>query len=66
MYIEGLDELDNKIIEVVKENARLTYSEIGEKVEVSRISVKKRMEGHLMITGDLMIQRGNQMMILRL
>ena len=31
MYIEGLDELDNKIIEVVKENARLTYSEIGEK-----------------------------------
>ena len=28
MYIEGLDELDNKIIEVVKENARLTYSEI--------------------------------------
>ena len=44
MYIEGLDELDNKIIEVVKENARLTYSEIGEKVGVSRISVKKRME----------------------
>ena len=41
MYIEGLDELDNKIIEVVKENARLTYSEIGEKVGVSRISVKK-------------------------
>lgn len=44
MYIEGLDKLDNKIIEVVKENARLTYSEIGEKVGVSRISVKKRME----------------------
>lgn len=44
MYIEGLDELDNKIIEVVKENARLTYSEIGEKVGVPRISVKKRME----------------------
>ena len=41
MYIEGLDELDNKIIEVVKENVRLTYSEIGEKVGVSRISVKK-------------------------
>lgn len=44
MYIEGLDELDNKIIEIVKDNARLTYSEIGEKVGVSRISVRKRME----------------------
>lgn len=44
MYIEGLDELDNKIIEVIKDNARLTYSEIGEKVGVSRISVRKRME----------------------
>ena len=44
MYIEGLDELDNRIIEIVKENARLTYSEIGEKVGVSRISVRKRME----------------------
>lgn len=44
MYIEDLDELDNKIIEIVKDNARLTYSEIGEKVGVSRISVRKRME----------------------
>ena len=44
MYIEGLDELDNRIIDVVKNNARLTYSEIGEKVGVSRVSVRKRME----------------------
>lgn len=44
MYIEGLDELDNKIIEIIRENARLTYSEIGEKVGVTRISVKKRMD----------------------
>ena len=28
--------------------------------------IRKMMEGCLMITGDLMIQRGNQMMILRL
>lgn len=44
MYIEGLDELDNKIIEIIKDNARLTYSEIGAKAGVSRISVRKRME----------------------
>ena len=44
MHIEGLDELDNRIIEIIKDNARLTYSEIGAKAGVSRISVKKRME----------------------
>ena len=44
LYIEGLYELDNKIIEIIKDNARLTYSEIGAKAGVSRISVRKRME----------------------
>lgn len=44
MYIEGLDQLDNKILDVIRENARLTYSEIGEIVGISRISVKKRMD----------------------
>ena len=43
MHIEGLDELDNKILNVIKENARLSYSEIGEKVGVSRVCVKNRM-----------------------
>ena len=44
MYIEGLDVLDNMILNVIKNNARMSYSEIGEKVGVSRVSVKKRME----------------------
>lgn len=44
MYIDGLDELDNKIVSVVKENARLTYSEIGARVGISRVSVKKRLD----------------------
>ena len=44
MYIEGLDELDNKIIEVIKDQARLSYSEIGDRVGISRISVRKRMD----------------------
>lgn len=44
MHIEGLDEFDHKILEVIKENARITYSEIGELVGISRVSVKKRMD----------------------
>ena len=43
MHIEGLDELDNKILETIKDNARLSYSEIGERVGVSRVCVKNRM-----------------------
>ena len=44
MQIEGLDELDNKILEIIKDNARLTYKEIGERVGISRVSVKTRMD----------------------
>ncbi len=43
MHIEGLDELDNRILALIKDNARLSYSEIGEKVGVSRVCVKNRM-----------------------
>ena len=44
MNIEGLDILDNKILDVLKDNARATFSEIGEKVGLSRVAVKNRME----------------------
>lgn len=43
MYIEGLDEIDNKILNVIQNDARLSYSEIGEKVGVSRVTVRDRM-----------------------
>ncbi len=43
MHIEGLDELDNKILETIRNDARLSYSDIGEKVGVSRVCVKNRM-----------------------
>lgn len=33
MHIEGLDELDNKILNAIRDNARLSYSDIGEVVE---------------------------------
>ncbi|MBQ8305728.1 MAG: Lrp/AsnC family transcriptional regulator [Blautia sp.] len=45
MHIEGLDELDNRILTLLTENARLSYSEIGEKVGLSRVSVRSRMTG---------------------
>lgn len=37
------DEKDCNILSIIRENARLSYSEIGEKVGLSRVSVKKRM-----------------------
>mgnify|MGYP002528618138 FL=1 len=44
MNIEGLDKLDNAILETIKDNARMSYSDIGEKVGLSRVAVKNRME----------------------
>lgn len=43
MHINGLDEIDNQIINLLIADARLTYSEIGEKVGISRVAVKKRV-----------------------
>ena len=43
MHINGLDEMDNQIINLLIADARLTYSEIGEKVGISRVAVKKRV-----------------------
>ena len=43
MYIEDIDEIDREILQLLKDNARLSYSEIAEKVGLSRVSVKNRM-----------------------
>ncbi len=43
MFLEGLDELDQKIIQILIENARISYSEIGEKIGISRVAVKARI-----------------------
>lgn len=44
MFLDGLDELDQKIIRLLIENARMSYSEIGQLVGVSRVAVKLRMQ----------------------
>ena len=38
------ESIDNRILNVIKDNARLTYKEIGEQVGISRVSVKTRMD----------------------
>lgn len=40
MYLNGLDEIDQKILQLLIENARYSYSEIGERVGISRVAVK--------------------------
>lgn len=44
MFLEGLDELDRKIVELLICNARMSYSEIGQQVGVSRVAVKMRIQ----------------------
>ena len=54
MEINGIDEKDNRIVLMLRENARLSYSEIGEAVGLSRVAVKNRvkaLEEHGIIKG---------------
>lgn len=44
MYLSGLEELDQKILQLLIENARYTYSEIGERVGISRVAVKTHIQ----------------------
>ena len=44
MNFEGLDAYDNAILKLIKNDARKSYSEIGEQVGLSRTAVKNRMD----------------------
>ena len=44
MYLDGLDELDQKIVRLLIENARVSYSDLGEKIGLSRVAVKARIQ----------------------
>ena len=44
MYLDGLDTLDQKIVRLLIENARISYSDIGEKIGISRVAVKARIQ----------------------
>lgn len=43
MHINGIDEKDNEIINILLEDGRMSYSDIGEKVGLSRTAVKNRI-----------------------
>lgn len=43
MHINGIDEKDNEIINLLLKDARMSYSDIGEKVGLSRTAVKNRI-----------------------
>ena len=43
MYLEGLDETDQKIVRLLIENARASYSDIGGQIGISRVAVKARI-----------------------
>ncbi len=44
MDIQGIDSIDNRILELLKDNARAGYTEIGSAVGLSRVSVRNRVE----------------------
>ena len=43
MQINGIDEKDNRIINLLLKDGRMSYSDIGEQVGLSRTAVKNRM-----------------------
>lgn len=54
MIFNGFDEIDIKILNLLRKNARMSYSEIGEEVGLSRVAVKNRitaLEEKKIITG---------------
>ena len=44
MFLDGLDELDQQIVKLLIRNARMSYSEIGQKIEISRVAVRSRVQ----------------------
>ena len=44
MYLNGLDGLDREIVRLLIENARISYSDIGEEIGISRVAVKARIQ----------------------
>ena len=44
MFLDGLDELDRKIVGLLIQNARMSYSDIGQQVGISRVAVKMRVQ----------------------
>ena len=44
MFLDALDQLDQQILSLLIKNARMSYSEIGQQVGLSRVAVKMRVQ----------------------
>ena len=44
MFLDVLDELDQQIVKLLIRNARMSYSEIGQKIGISRVAVRSRVQ----------------------
>ena len=44
MFLSGLDEIDRKLVELLIRNARMSYSDLGAAVGLSRVAVKARIQ----------------------
>lgn len=44
MFLDGMDEVDQKIVRLLIKNARMSYSDIGQQVGISRVAVKSRIK----------------------
>lgn len=44
MFLDGLDDMDQKIVGLLIRHARMSYSDIGEAVGLSRVAVKARIQ----------------------
>ena len=44
MFLDGVDELDQQIVKLLIRNARMSYSEIGQKIGISRVAVRSRVQ----------------------
>ena len=44
MVLDGLDEIDQKIVTMLIQNARASYSELGENAGISRVAARSRVQ----------------------
>ena len=44
MFLDGLDTIDQQLLQLLIQNARASYSDIGQRIGISRVAVKSRIQ----------------------
>ena len=55
VFLDGLDETDQKIVKLLIRNARMSYSDIGKQIGLSRVAVKLRVQARVLNSFDFLI-----------